>query len=250
MMARKTGRTSTVKITTKTKNKVKPTPIPDYLKPLKNPYKTKLIISSKAELKIRIAMEYAKWNEVMWFGELKRNKKGEFILKDVLFPPQENEGAFVTTKDDKFPKWFHNHVVKKGKSKTMRLHGHTHPYFTTNPSAIDIAHVATYLQETKTFFIQLIMSNSFEPTCILYTMDGKQDLKIEMEQSKKVKKVLEKVMHKEESWIKYGHQQTRGLLYPDEDDVYDEYSYYWNRSVGVKPSTPNHKNRYTKSNTI
>ena len=170
----------------------------------------KLIINPKAELKIRIAMKHAKIYEIMWFGEIHKNKTGNFILKDVLFPPQENQIAFVTTDDKRFPKWIFNHIVKKNKAKDIRLHGHTHPTFNTNPSAIDKKHIDTFLKESKDYYIQMILSNEYKPYCVLHTKTKTgyttKKLPIIWNYTLKIKKVMIGVMNINEP------QQTSGVL--------------------------------------
>ena len=155
----------------------------------------KLIVNPKAELKIRIAMNHAKSLEIMWFGEIIQNKKGNYILKDVHFPPQINSPTLVTTHDDKFPQWFFKQFTKKGLNKSIRLYGHTHPYFGTSPSATDLEHAKTFLEETKDYAIQLIMSNNHAPTCRLYTSKGYTNINIVWNYTLKMKKILLEVMH-------------------------------------------------------
>lgn len=161
--------------------------------------KRKLIISSKAELKIHLAMKKLGSLEVSWFGKIKQTSKGDFMLSDVYFPPQENMGAFVTTKDDEFPQWFFETFVKKGIQNTIRLHGHTHPNFGTSPSGTDIDQFGKFLNEVDDYMIQLIMSNRYEPHCQIWHKEGKREyLKVIFDYSERINKVLDKVCHIQE----------------------------------------------------
>jgi len=158
----------------------------------------KLIINPKAELKIRIAMKHAKEYEIMWFGEIYKNKSGNFILKDVLFPPQMNQPAYVETDDDKFPEWMFKQIAKKGKSKDIRLHAHTHPTFPTNPSPTDIKHIDVMINEVDDYYIQMILSNTHKPYCVYHkkTKDGytTEKLPIVWNYTLKIKKIMIEVM--------------------------------------------------------
>lgn len=165
------------------------------LKPHPKPTSKKLIVNPKAELKIRIAMKHAKDFEIMWFGEIVINKKGSYILKDVHFPPQINRKTLVETDDEKFPRWFFERFTKKNKHRDIRLQGHTHPYFGTRPSGIDLKHAVTFLEDAGDYFIQMILSNNNEPTCRLYTNEGYQPVSIIWNYTLKIKKILLEVMH-------------------------------------------------------
>ena len=131
----------------------------------------------------------------MWFGEIIINKKGNYILKDVHFPPQENSPGLVTTHDKKFPKWFFEQFTKKGLNKTIRLYGHTHPYFSTSPSSTDLRHAVELLEQTNDYALQMILSNNSEPTCRLYTPKGYTNVSIIWNYTLKIKKILLEVMH-------------------------------------------------------
>lgn len=156
----------------------------------------KLIINKKAELKIRIAMKHAKNYEIMWFGILKRTKTNNFILKDILFPPQYNQYHYVETDDEKFPKWMFNNVTKKNLTKQVRLHGHTHPRFATQPSPTDMAHMKRFMKAAGDHYIQMILSNTHKPYCVYHEIDPEteviksQNISIIWNYTLKIKRVL------------------------------------------------------------
>lgn len=159
----------------------------------------KLIINPKAELKLRIAMAHAKNYEIMWFGEIHKNRKGNYILKDVIFPPQINQPAFVETKDEEYPKWSFENITKKKKTKVIRLHGHTHPTFKPTPSPVDQKHIETFIKETDDFFIQIILSNLYPPYSVIHfkEKDGvrTEPISIVWNYTLKLKKILVGVMN-------------------------------------------------------
>lgn len=158
----------------------------------------KLIVNPKAELKIRVAMKHADSLEIMWFGEIKQNKKGDFILKDVFFPPQKNKPAYVETDDDRYPKWQFETFIKSNKQNQIRLQGHTHPYFDTTPSSIDQRQVNTFLEESKDYYIQMIVGNAHKPHCAMYTIDGHSEkIQIVWQYTYKIKKIMEEMMNYE-----------------------------------------------------
>lgn len=176
---------------------------------------TVLIVKPKAELKLRIAMAHAKNLEIMWFGELHLNRNNNYVLTDVFFPPQENYAAYVTTNDEKYPSWFFETFISKNKQARIRLHGHSHPTFATNPSSIDNKHTKMFLEECQDYFIQMILSNKYEPYCAIHFFEkGKksQKVKIVWTYTEKLKKILENQMEVMPNEFK----QTRRLLQPDE----------------------------------
>lgn len=154
----------------------------------------KLTVNSKAELKIRLAMKKLGGKEVTWLGKIKETKNGDFILSDIFFPPQENSAAFVTTQDDKFPTWFFETFVKKGTHTSVRLHGHTHPYFATNPSGTDQAQFKEFMEQVDDYMIQMILSNNADPHCQIWYVDGKkEDLELHFEYAEKINKILDEM---------------------------------------------------------
>lgn len=122
-------------------------------------------------------------------------------MRDVLFPPQENYGAFVTSNDKEYPSWFFENITRKELSSSIRLHGHTHPYFNTNPSGTDIDQFTDMMDQVDNYMIQLILSNSQDPHCALWTRaeDGTilvSRVNISWQFEEKMYRVLEKVTQK------------------------------------------------------
>jgi hypothetical protein len=180
----------------------------------------KLYIKEKAELKIRLTMAYGGRFETSWFGIIKKFKN-DFMLTNILVPPQENRPAFVTTKDDEFPKWFFDFVVKKGLSQHVRLHGHTHPTFAPTPSGTDVDQFKKLLEEVDDYFIQLILNNDLEFTCLLHVKGEKPiPIPIIFEYGKKMNKVLQKTINKQ-----YISSKQLSLFETPDFDM-DDYPYY------------------------
>lgn len=156
-----------------------------------------LYIKEKAELKIRLTMAFGGTFETSWFG-IVQEYKGNYLLKNILIPPQENEPAFVTTKDDEYLPWFFKNVTQKNLGTQLRLHGHTHPTFAPIPSGTDVKQFKNLLEEVDNYFIQLILNNDMEYTCLLH-IKGKKDpvpLEVVFEYGKKMNKILSKMIHK------------------------------------------------------
>lgn len=122
-------------------------------------------------------------------------------LKDVLFPPQENYGAFVTSNDKEYPGWFFEHITKKDLTSKIRLHGHTHPHFSTRPSGTDIHQFTEMMEQVDNYMIQLILSNNGTPHCQLWTKaeDGNiltAKIEIVWQYEESINKILSKVVQK------------------------------------------------------
>lgn len=125
----------------------------------------------------------------------------KIYLKDVLFPPQENYGAFVTSNDKLYPPWFFEKITKENLSSKIRLHGHTHPSFSTNPSGTDIHQFTEMMHQVDDFMIQLILSNYGKPHCALWTRakDGSillVKINVIWQYEEKINKMLAKVTQK------------------------------------------------------
>ncbi len=188
----------------------------------------RLTINNKAELKIKLAMLKLGSREVTWLGKIKVSKNGNYILSDIFFPPQENDFAFVTTQDDKFPTWFFETFVKRGTHTTVRLHGHTHPYFMTNPSGTDQQQFKEFMSQVDDYMIQLILSNTKDPHCELWNVDGtKEKLEVYFEYSEKINKVLEEMCdiekRKGSKYNRVSYHYDNKLDIPLDPDIMENY---------------------------
>lgn len=148
----------------------------------------------------------------------------------MLFPPQENYGAFVTSNDAEYPKWFFDNITKKDLSSSIRLHGHTHPFFSTNPSGTDIDQFNGMMSQVDNYMIQLILSNSRPPHCALWTKakDGTiliHKIKIVWQFEEQMYKVFDKVTQKVKpeiiNSIKKTKSKTQSVTIPDKKTHYD-----------------------------
>ena len=156
----------------------------------------KLVISARAKIKLDTAMDFMHPLEVTGLGIIKKLSDKKFILTDIMFPPQENEGSFVTTKDDEFPSWFFEYIVKKDLHTACRLHFHSHPRFPTRPSSTDVKQFQDFMTQIDDYMIQLILSGNknYQPHCMIHYVDGpKQQMEIEYEYQDKVIPILKKV---------------------------------------------------------
>lgn len=172
----------------------------------------KLIINHKAQLKIEIAMKHMRTTEVQWLGRIKETKKGNYVLVDIFFPPQDGSGAFVTTRDDEFPTWFHETFIKKNRHKEIRLHGHTHPYFMTSPSGTDQQQFREFMQQVDDYMIQLILSNTYAPYCEIHYKDSESEkLKVVWDFTDRITKILQVTTK-----VPVGQQNFMDELFPEE----------------------------------
>lgn len=158
-----------------------------------------LIINNRAELKIKIAMEHMKRREVSWLGKIK-NIGHRYYLEDVFFPPQENQTAFVTTKDDEYPQWFFKMFIQKGIQNKIRLHGHTHPEFAAFSSGTDTDQFKKLMKELDIgdSMVQMILSNKTGPHIQLWTKTDEKtattvDMKVKWNYTEKITRILEEV---------------------------------------------------------
>lgn len=184
-------------------------------------------------------MSYGDTFETSWFGIVQKYGKN-YILKNILIPPQENERAFVTTKDDEYPQWFFDQVVKKNLSNQVRLHGHTHPTFAVFPSGTDVQQFNELLDQVDDFFIQMIVNNKMEYVCLLHIKGQKDPIKMEMvfEYGKKMEKILKQNINKKH--IPSGQlsiwdfaKEAKDPNDPDDPFNYDGYYDYY-KSRGAK----------------
>ena len=156
----------------------------------------KLVISARAKIKMDTAIDFMGHLEVTGIGIIKRISDKKYILTDMMFPPQENEAAFVTTKDDEFPQWFFEYIIKKEMHTSARLHFHTHPRFGTRPSGTDVQQFVEFMDQVDDYMIQLIVSGNraYKPFCMIHYVDGrKEQMEIEYEYQDKVIPILKKV---------------------------------------------------------
>lgn len=205
-----------------------------------------LIIKALAEIKIVMAMKYMGNLEVSWFGIVEKTDTA-FILEDVIFPPQENQPTYVTTKDADFPTWFFENVTKNDLNFKTRLHGHTHPSFAASPSGTDLEQFRTFSKEVPDYMIQMILNNNRGEYCRMWDMefDEQFDMTTTWELSKSINTQLESVVHKVTPVYTpayygshygdygYGGYSRRSMW----DDDYDDNDRYYNKNKKGKGKT-------------
>lgn len=126
-------------------------------------------------------------------------------LKDVLFPPQENSGGFVTSNDELYPEWFFKQITKRDLAPQIRLHGHTHPGFSTKPSGTDVTQFKGLMEQVDDYMVQLILSNTGFPHCMLWIRQpdgniGLIKIKVLWQYEEKINKMLDKVVNKQKPY--------------------------------------------------
>lgn len=196
----------------------------------------KLIIPSNCDFKLRIAVEFAKYKEISAFCLINKQDANTFVMEDVLFPPQENQGAFVTTNDEKYPIWMYENVTAKNLNDKVRLHFHTHPNFRPFPSGTDVNQFNEIMQYMTDYMLQMIMNNDrSDYFCALHTPGQTiQHVEVVFEETEKIKAMLElqTTVNKVEPRITYQYDpkvKSTSSYHSIED--YEEYEQaYYNRA--------------------
>lgn len=157
-----------------------------------------MIIKTKAELKIKSALLYMDNLEVAFFGIVNQVNPFNYELEDVLFPPQQNKTTFVETKDSEFPKWWYDNIISKGIVSKIKMFGHSHPRFGTNPSGYDVNQFMDISKEISTYYIQFIINTKLATFNRVHDFENDRliDLVTEFESGKETETILEKVVEK------------------------------------------------------
>ena len=102
----------------------------------------------------------AKKEEIMLLGVIAQKENTYFIV-DFTIPPQtDNSGAFVTTDDDKYPKWLQERGRER--NKHLRVHYHTHPNMSVTPSTTDQETIRDKVENISDFYIRIIGNEDLE----------------------------------------------------------------------------------------
>lgn len=110
--------------------------------------------------------------EVAWHGVAYRDEKekNKFYITDILVYPQVVTGSAVNTDQGAYQDWLYandNEVFNN-----IRMHGHSHVDFKTDPSGVDITHQEKILSqvEDNTFYIFMIWNKKFEHNIKIFDM--------------------------------------------------------------------------------
>ena len=110
-------------------------------------------------------------HEIMLFGVVQRTKTEDYYISQWLIPPQtDNTSAFVTTDDENYPKWLIS--LPREVRQNLRLHLHTHPKMSTNPSGVDQSTILAKVQDIDDFYIRMIINHKLEMHIDLYELNN------------------------------------------------------------------------------
>ena len=142
-----------------------------YTKTLNN-YEEKAILyfTETAWIKmVTLVSEFDK--EVAWHGIAKRGddkSKNEYIVSDIMVYPQEVTGATVNTDQVKYQNWLYS--FDDDTFNNIRFQGHSHVNMGTTPSAVDLTHQNSILEQLNDdmFYIFIIMNKKHDKTIKIY----------------------------------------------------------------------------------
>ena len=111
-------------------------------------------------------------SEVAWHGVAYRDEaeKNKFYITDILVYPQVVTGSTVNTDQDAYQTWLYTHEDEV--FNNIRMQGHSHVDFGTNPSAVDTAHQEKILSQIddNMFYIFMIWNKKFEKNVKIFDM--------------------------------------------------------------------------------
>ena len=137
-----------------------------------------------------------KGKEVSWFGKINKIKDTLFELDEIYFPPQICSPAYVETDPEHYAKWWFETIIKEKLHQDIRLHGHTHPGFSTNPSGTDTAQFQQISKEVDDYYIQLILNDQLNFYCRYHDIANKKqyEMIVSFDTQDKVKEELKAVV--------------------------------------------------------
>lgn len=112
--------------------------------------------------------------EVAWHGIAKRKcndeGKSEYIVSDIMVYPQEVTGATVNTDQSKYQNWLY--AFDDDVFNNIRFQGHSHVNMGTTPSAVDLTHQNSILEQLNDdmFYIFIILNKRRERTIKIYDL--------------------------------------------------------------------------------
>ena len=74
--------------------------------------------------------------EVQWHGVVERKDKYLYIVKDILVPPHEVNGASVISDQTEYEEWLDS--LTDEEFRGLKLHGHSHVRMDVIPSSVDV----------------------------------------------------------------------------------------------------------------
>jgi hypothetical protein len=111
--------------------------------------------------------------EVAWHGVAKRGddkSKNEYIVSDIMVYPQEVTGSTVNTDQTKYQNWLYS--FDDNTFNNIRFQGHSHVNMGTTPSAVDLTHQNSILEQLNDdmFYIFIIINKKHDKTIKIYDL--------------------------------------------------------------------------------
>lgn len=111
--------------------------------------------------------------EVAWHGVAKRGddkSKNEYIVSDIMVYPQEVTGSTVNTDQTKYQNWLYS--FDDDTFNNIRFQGHSHVNMGTTPSAVDLTHQNSILEQLNDdmFYIFIIINKKHDKTIKIYDL--------------------------------------------------------------------------------
>ena len=111
-------------------------------------------------------------SEVAWHGVALRDEKekAKFYITDILVYPQVVTGSTVNTDQEAYQTWLYTH--EDDVFNNIRMQGHSHVDFSTNPSGVDTTHQEKILSQIDDdmFYIFMIWNKKFERHIKIFDM--------------------------------------------------------------------------------
>ena len=147
-----------------------------------NASKAKIVINALAYLKMMLYVRDTS-TEIAWHGTVIKEDDNTYHVTDVFLYPQKLAAATVTTDQEKYNKWCEE--IDDNTYNCMRLQGHSHVNFGTNPSGTDTNFYDNILQvlPKNDFYIFMIMNKAGDMFFLIYDLANnliyeKQDIDI------------------------------------------------------------------------
>lgn len=131
--------------------------------------KVKVIFEDEAYKKMYALIDKCT-NEIGWWGLVERTSEKEFLIKDIIVPPQTVTGVTVTTDDKAYPEW--EGALDDDTFNAMKFYGHSHVNMSVSPSSIDTTFYNNRLQNEKRFLILGIFNKRRELWMNIYDVEN------------------------------------------------------------------------------
>lgn len=97
-------------------------------------------------------------DESMWFGVVHPGKNCYHISEIKVAPQMRNSASYVETDEEKMAEWLAENYPTVPERKKLRLHGHSHPNFSTTPSITDENLFKQLMADQSDYGIRIIVN--------------------------------------------------------------------------------------------